>query len=398
MRLGRALVLPVTLAVGMAGGMVAGIVAQGQPLDDVPDQAPSATTPPPVNPIVPATLLAWTPGGLPAGFAGRVSKLRGVDHTVAVESGIAWLSRSYSSTGAVVDRPPPGLAIPLEVAAATPARYGPFLAPGDRMVLPALAKGEAVLGASSAALRHLGVGAVLRFGALSLRVAGILPDAEIGAHELFVSRATARRLGVTVDRYLLIDPAAGVARERLAAGIRRALPPGALVQIRGPGETPYFRQGDAVLPQVKIKQVFGEFAAKPVGGFLEIDPAWVAAHIVTATVPILGSVRCNRALLPQLRGALSEIRSEGLSSLLDPGDFAGCYSARFLNRIPNSTISHHSWGMAVDLNARANPFGRTPHQDPRVVAAFERWGFTWGGQWLLPDGMHFEFLRFPSSG
>ncbi len=381
MRLGRALVLPVALAVGLAGGMVAGIVAQGQPLDDVPDRAPVATNPPPVNPIVPATLLAWTPGGLPAGFAGRVSKLSGVDHVVAV-----------------VDRPPQGLAIPLEVAAAAPSRYGPFLAPGDRTVLPALAKGEAVLGASSAALRHLGVGAVLRFGNLSLRVAGILPDAEVGAHELFVSRATARGLGVAVDRYLLIDPAAGTSRERLSAGIRRALPPGALVQIRGPGETPYFRQGDAVLPQVKIKQVFGEFAAKPIGGFLEIDPSWVAAHIVTATVPILGTVRCNRVLLPQLRGALAEIRSEGLSSLLDPADFAGCFSPRFLNRIPNSIISHHSWGMAVDLNARANPFGRTPHQDPRIVAAFERWGFTWGGQWLLPDGMHFEFLRFPSSG
>ncbi|HEX9313644.1 MAG TPA: hypothetical protein VGA30_12600, partial [Actinomycetota bacterium] len=66
MRMGRALVLPVALAVGLAGGMVVGIVAQGQPLDDVPDQAPVATNPPPVNPIVPATLLAWTPGGLPA--------------------------------------------------------------------------------------------------------------------------------------------------------------------------------------------------------------------------------------------------------------------------------------------------------------------------------------------
>jgi D-alanyl-D-alanine carboxypeptidase len=28
---------------------------------------------------------------------------------------------------------------------------------------------------------------------------------------------------------------------------------------------------------------------------------------------------------------------------------------------------------------------------------FERWGFTWGGRWLVPDGMHFEFLRFPQA-
>ena len=28
----------------------------------------------------------------------------------------------------------------------------------------------------------------------------------------------------------------------------------------------------------------------------------------------------------------------------------------------------------------------------------EDWGFTWGGRWLVPDGMHFEFVRFPEEG
>jgi hypothetical protein len=32
--------------------------------------------------------------------------------------------------------------------------------------------------------------------------------------------------------------------------------------------------------------------------------------------------------------------------------------------------------------------------DPRVVEIFERWGFEWGGRWLVPDPMHFEFVRF----
>ena len=58
MRLGRVLVLPVALAVGLAGGMVAGIVAQGQPLDGVPGAAPASKPLPSVNPIAPATLLA----------------------------------------------------------------------------------------------------------------------------------------------------------------------------------------------------------------------------------------------------------------------------------------------------------------------------------------------------
>ena len=122
----------------------------------------------------------------------------------------------------------------------------------------------------------------------------------------------------------------------------------------------------------------------------------MADHIVTAAVPILGRVQCNRAIIPQVRGALRDVRAKGLSGLVDPKDFAGCFSPRFLNRNPAAGISHHSWGIDLDVNAQANPFGRTPRQDPRLVAVFDRWGFTWGGQWIVPDGMHFEFLRFPS--
>jgi hypothetical protein len=69
-----------------------------------------------------------------------------------------------------------------------------------------------------------------------------------------------------------------------------------------------------------------------------------------------------------------------------------------VNRNPEAGISHHAWGVAVDINVSRNPFGGTPHQDPRIVEIFERWGFTWGGQWLVPDGMHFEFKSFPLAG
>ena len=46
------------------------------------------------------------------------------------------------------------------------------------------------------------------------------------------------------------------------------------VQVRAPGETPYFRAGDAVLPPVLLKALFGEFAARHVKGqpgSLEVD-------------------------------------------------------------------------------------------------------------------------------
>jgi hypothetical protein len=30
-------------------------------------------------------------------------------------------------------------------------------------------------------------------------------------------------------------------------------------------------------------------------------------------------------------------------------------------------------------------------------AIFERWEFTWGGRWLLPEGMHFELFDSPGA-
>jgi hypothetical protein len=325
-----------------------------------------------------------------------VGRLSGVDHVVAVASGTAWLSSSIAADGTRVDVPPAGLSIPLEVAAAVPSAYGPFFQPADRALLPALERGEAVLGTSGARLRRIGPGGVLIFGTERIRVAGVVPDAEIGAHEVFLSRPTAANIGVRIARYLLIEPARNASRQRLTARIRALLPKGLPLRVRGPGETPFFRQGDAVLPPVRLKQLFGEFAARPAGGYLVIDPAWVRSHIVSVEVPILGTVRCNRGIIPQLKGALSELEREGLSRLIDPRQYAGCYSPRFINRNPEAGVSHHAWGVAIDINARRNVFGKTPHQDPRLVKIFEAWGFTWGGRWLRPDGMHFEFVRFPS--
>jgi hypothetical protein len=77
----------------------------------------------------------------------------------------------------------------------------------------------------------------------------------------------------------------------------------------------------AVLPAVTEKAPFGEFAARVIpgtGGHMAVDRAWVQRHILTAAVPILGDVTCNRAILPQLKGALGQIASAGLAGTLQP--------------------------------------------------------------------------------
>ncbi|MQB00812.1 MAG: hypothetical protein GEU78_11055 [Actinobacteria bacterium] len=145
-----------------------------------------------------------------------------------------------------------------------------------------------------------------------------------------------------------------------------------------------------------VKEAFGEFAARPVaGGAIQIDPAWQRDNIVTASIPLLGRVTCHRFLLPQLRDALQAVRTAGIGSELDRSQFAGCFNARFIGRDPDARLSHHSWGIAVDVNALENPTGVRPRLDADVVETFERYGFTWGGRWLVPDGMHVEWVRFP---
>jgi hypothetical protein len=389
------------LAAGLAGGGLAGLVAQGAPRPSIPGPAPAAPSAAPRTPAIrPApvdTLLAWTPGGLPPGFADAVRRLPQVIRSVAVASGTVWMTRSVSPGGVTVDRPRDGLAIPVEVAGASLEQYAAFLPPEDRTLLPALADGAGALGATSAELRGFGAGGALSFGGRRVEVAGVVPDAAIGAHELFVSVRTAATMGVTTERYLLIDPRSGVTEPRMRALLARLLPAGVSLQVRGPGETPFFRQGDAVLPPVRLKQLFGEFAARPMpDAFFRMDPGWTGRNIVTARVPILGDVRCNRAIVPQLRGALGDLRDAGLAGLIHPSEYGGCFAGRFANRNPASGVSHHSWGVAIDINVAENLRGRVPTMDPRVVAAFERWGFTWGGRWIVPDGMHFEFARFAS--
>jgi hypothetical protein len=220
----------------------------------------------------------------------------------------------------------------------------------------------------------------------------VVDDTLVGAAEVAVTTTGARAVGITRDRYLLLAYRGG--RAAVAGAVRRALPPRLRVRLRGPGETPFFRAGDAVLPQALVKERFGEFAwRKGAADAYDQDPAWRAANLATAQVPILGQVHCNRALLPALAGAMGELRQRDLARLVDPEAYRGCWNPRLTRS--GSGVSRHAWGAAVDLNVAGNPTGLASAQDPRLVEVMERWGFTWGGRWLVPDPAHFEWLRSP---
>jgi hypothetical protein len=387
------------LGAGLAGALAGAVAMLSLPIAGYRAGPDSPTSRPPRLPIlgmapVP-TMLAWTAGGIPAGFARSVRDLPSVRSVTSVRSGIAWLD-SWEDASGSRDRPRRGYRIPLEVAAVDPGTYASFVPPGDRRAVQGLTDGGAILGESGAELRGVGIGGRLRFGRRTLRAEAVLVDELVGAHEAVVSKEVGRGLGIVRERYLLILPRPGVAQRRVERALYRILPAGIPLRVRAPGETPVFRHGDAALPMVRYKELFGEFAARPgsLPGYIDPDPRWVEENIQEQVLPILGRVHCHRSVIPLLREVLSELARRGLGDLIH--QYAGCYSARYNNRDPSTTLSHHSWGAAIDINVSTNRLGDEPTLDRRVVEAFERWGFIWGGRWLVPDGMHFEFQRYPN--
>jgi hypothetical protein len=124
------------------------------------------------------------------------------------------------------------------------------------------------------------------------------------------------------------------------------------------------------------------------GGRIAPDPAWVASHIATGTVPILGTVTCNKLIFPQLEAALREIQDRGLADEIHPDEYAGCYYPRFI--AGTTSLSNHSFGLALDFNVPGNQRGTVGEMNREVVAIFKKWGFAWGGDWRFTDPMHFE--------
>jgi len=341
----------------------------------------------------PAVLLAWTPQGLDPGLVATATGDPHVSAISVVRGGTVDLVASRRAGGAVVDAPGAGWAIPLDAIAVDPEAHARFTSGSDRAAVAGLRPGQAVLGDTSAEIRRLGPGDSIELaGGPTVTVGSVVADTAIGGAELALDTATGEHAGLTTDRYLLL--AYGGDRSALEQRLTAALPPGRAVRFRGPGEAPFLRNGDAVLPQVLIKQRFGEFAyRRGPGDEFEQDPAWQAASLVTVDLPIIGRARCHQAVVPALAGALGEVVDANLAALIDPEGFAGCWNARTTRA--GSAVSRHAWGVAIDLNFGANPTGLASVQDPRLVAIFARWGFTEGSGWLVPDAGHFEFVSPP---
>lgn len=139
---------------------------------------------------------------------------------------------------------------------------------------------------------------------------------------------------------------------------------------------------------------------------IRITDGWDKQNIVWVDVPQLRGVRgtnkkkgiqFHRKGVPQLLAMFQAIGDAGLSDRILR--FDGSFVPRF-QRNSHTSLSTHSWGSSLDLNAAWNDFESPPAGLGmkgcllEVVKIANDHGFFWGGHFSSRiDGMHFELSR-----
>jgi hypothetical protein len=100
-------------------------------------------------------------------------------------------------------------------------------------------------------------------------------------------------------------------------------------------------------------------------------------------------IYCNRDMMAPLTQAFTNLISTNHVTELKTYD--GCFNIRKKRGL--TSMSLHSWGIAIDLNAFENGLNQTPKLSPGFVKCFTDAGFEWGGNWQRKDGMHFQLAK-----
>ena len=290
------------------------------------------------------------------------------------------------------------------VAAVDPATYRLFTPAGSADTLAVWTR---VAGGELAATPEAGHKLVDKSGYIKLGGSADAPEIHVGAFapqiprvDLVINNRWAEDLGMVMNNAVLIStdmtsPQSVRPTIEKIVGARASVQ--ALDAVARYGLDTKVQQ-TAVLTGGSVASVVGTFNYRVLGGgHIAPDPSWVASHISTQTMPIIGPMTCNNAIFPQLKAALDEIEStRGLAAKIHPSEYAGCYYPRFI--AGTTVLSNHSFGLAFDINVPGNQRGTAGEIDRTVVSIFQKWGFTWGGTWSYTDPMHFEMNQVVKPG
>ena len=224
---------------------------------------------------------------------------------------------------------------------------------------------------------------------MEIVVGDIIPDSELGWFEAVINKKTGFNLGIyrniqaiiwdnKITENHLIEFYRNIKYDKIKVSNKNSKP-----------------NKNWVLPNALVKQMFGDFQIKEKDGtWIITEPKWINENIERISMPIIGRTTCHRLMWEPLRGALNQIKAEGLADTLSREEFTtsgGCYAPRRISRFDaGGSISRHAWGIAIDINTKSGYV-------PRVVEIFNSWGFAWGGTWTSPDEMHFELRDLSAS-
>jgi len=125
------------------------------------------------------------------------------------------------------------------------------------------------------------------------------------------------------------------------------------------------------------------------------------AEIGIKSYPIPGTgikIRCAEKVAPLLIGLAAEFHET--IEPIDKGtldDWGYCFR---MIRGTTDSLSNHSSGTAIDLNATKHPLGKentfSPENAAKCIALAKKWGCKWGGTYRSrKDDMHFEIALNP---
>lgn len=103
---------------------------------------------------------------------------------------------------------------------------------------------------------------------------------------------------------------------------------------------------------------------------------------------------CNKDIHEPLLAVMDNLITSGCHKELKT--FDGCYNVRYV-RGSDQVFSFHSWGLAIDLNAKDNPLGAVQHGwSDAFIRCWADIGWVWGGDFRTRrDPMHFQWVGFP---
>ena len=272
-----------------------------------------------------------------------------------------------------------------------------------REVSKFISAGTVVMGATSASLSGTQAGDVLDLASadgsiVQFIVGRVAPDAEVGGTEIVMSTAQADLLGATIPTSVLIY--GQFDRTSLDTALAaRGLSTDPKIRVRRSWDPP---DPDGTIGLAKTKKLLGELAySLTASGAMLVDSAWQAAYIPgRESYPTGIRAACNNSIKADLAAALQAVVDAGLAGSIDVNNantFGGCFGPRFTRIVGTQlgTLSRHTWAQAIDTNTVSNCQGCVPQMDCRVVRIFRAHNFAWGGNFINPDGMHFEWVGEP---